>query len=232
VNIMGSIRRMAAPILWKISRKTGGRYATVPKPGPHAIEKCLTLAYVIRDALKIAENAREVRMLLNRGIVKVDGHVRKDVGFPVGLMDIVSIGDSVWRVLPGKRGFELKPVSAAESGTKLLKVVNKTHVRGRMQLNLHDGRNMLVDKDIYKTSDVLVYDLAQRVVKSVVQFKRGTLVLIAEGKNRGKIGRVEDIAIIRGPQPNRVIIKSEGETIETLKDFAFAIGQDKPVIAL
>lgn len=224
------IKRKAAPRLWKFARNTKKRFAIAPLPGPHPMEKCLTLGYILRDMLGFAETAKEARIILNRGIVKVDGKVRKDIGFPIGLMDVLAIGDKTWRVLPGGAGLELKP--AADEQVKLLKVVNKCHVNGKTQINFHDGRNMLVDKDIYKTSDVVVYDLASKAVKGVVQFKRGTLVMIAEGKNRGKMGRVEDIIVLRSPQPNRIIIKSEKETIETLKNFAFAIGQDKPVIAL
>lgn len=170
--------------------------------------------------------------MLNRGIVKVDGIMRKDIGFPLGLMDVLTIGDDSWRVLPGKNELELKPVSGTESALKLLKVVNKTHVSGKTQINFHDGRNMLVDRDVYKTSDVVMYDSVSKAVKGAVQFKRGTLVLITEGKERGKVGRVENIIVLRGCQPNRVVIKSEKETVETLKDFAFAIGQDKPLISL
>ena len=228
---MVSVRRISAPALWRISRKTGGRYSFSPRAGPHAKDKCMTLGHCLRDVLHVVANAREARWLANSRVVKVDGRVRNDISFPLGLMDVLTIKDSSWRVLPGKRGFELKSITNSESSTKLLKVVNKTHVKGKTQINFHDGRNMLVDKDIYKTSDVLVYDFSQKAVKNVIQFKRGTLVLIAEGKNRGKLGRVEDIRIIRGAQPNRVIVKAEKETIETLKDFAFAVGQDKPVIS-
>ncbi|MEM7813385.1 MAG: 30S ribosomal protein S4e [Candidatus Aenigmatarchaeota archaeon] len=226
------IKRMASPKLWKIVRKAKARYAIVPRPGPHAKSACLPLGHILRDVLGIAENAREARSLLNNRAVKIDGRVRKDMGFPVGLMDVLAVGDKYWRVLPCKRGLELKPISEAESRIKLLKVVGKTNVRGKTQLNFHDGRNMLVDKDVYRTSDVVVYDLVDSTIKGHVQFKRGTLVLIADGINRGKMGRVEDIIVLRRSQPNRVVIRHDKETTETLKAFAFAIGQDKPLITL
>ena len=226
------IRRMSSPKLWKFARKTKARYAIAPKPGPHAKDACLPLGYILRDMLGIVETAREARSLLNCKLVKVDGRVRKDIGFPVGLMDVLTIGDKHWRVLPGGRGLDLKPIDAAESKLKLLKVIGKTHVKGKTQVNFHDGRNMLVNRDVYKTSDVALYDVVENAVKGHVQFKRGTLVLIADGVNRGKVGRVEDIVVLRSPQPNRIVVKCDKESIETLKKFAFAIGQDKPLIAL
>jgi len=226
------VKRISAPKLWQFARKTKMRYAIAPKPGPHPKNKCLPLGYVLRDIFAIAETVREARGLLNSGIVKVDGIVRKDIGFPLGLMDVLTIGDQSWRILPGKHELELKSVKPDESSLKLLKVINKSHIGGKVQLNFHDGRNMLVDRDVYKTSDVVIYDSKSKTIKGSVQFKRGALVLITEGKERGKIGRVEDIIVLRGCQPNRVVVKSEKETIETLKNFAFAIGQDKPLISL
>ena len=226
------IKRLAAPKLWKFKRKTKMRFAIAPRPGPHPKNACLPLGHIMRDLLGIAETNREVRSILNRKLVKVDGIIRKDSSFPLGLMDVLTIGDTHWRIVPGKSGLDMKPITAAESLLKPLKVVNKRHVNGKTQINLHDGRNMLVDKDVYRTSDVILYDLAGKSVKSVVQFKRGALILIAEGKNRGKVGRVEDIISVRGLQPSRVIVKSDKETLETLKDFVFAIGQDKPMVEL
>jgi len=39
---------------------------------------------------------------------------------------------------------------------KLCRIQNKTIVKGKkVQLNLHDGKNKLVEKDEYKTGDVL-----------------------------------------------------------------------------
>jgi small subunit ribosomal protein S4e len=226
------IKRIAAPRLWKFKRKTKMRYAIAPKPGPHPKDACLPLGHIIRDVLGIAETRSEVRSILNRNLVKVDGVIRKDAGFPLGLMDVLTIDDKHWRIVPGKSGFDVKPIAAAESSLKPLKVVNKRHVNGKTQINLHDGRNMLVDRDVYRTSDVILYDLVGKSVKAVVQFKRGALVLIVKGKNRGKVGRVEDIISVRGLQPSRVIVKSDKETLETLKDFVFAIGQDKPMVEL
>jgi len=226
------IRRIAAPKLWKLARKTKSRYIIAPKAGPHAKERCFTLGYILRDMLGVAGNAREALSILNSRIVKVDGCVRRDIGFPVGIMDVLTIGGDSWRLLPGKRELELKPISGAESNLKLLKIVNKTHVAGKTQLNFHDGRNMLVDKDVYKTADVVVYDIAERALKSSVQFKRGALVLVTKGDNCGKLGRVEDIVILRGSQPNRVVVKCDKEAIETLKAFVFAVGQDRPLITL
>jgi small subunit ribosomal protein S4e len=61
--------------------------------------------------------------------VKVDGKVRRDRGFPVGVMDVVSIvktGEN-FRVLYDVKGrFVLKSLKDEEAKFKLLKVTRKS----------------------------------------------------------------------------------------------------------
>lgn len=223
---------MAAPELMKLARKGRSRYTFAPSPGPHAADKCMTLGFVLRDILGVAANAREVRELMNSRMVKVDGIVRRDPGFPLGTMDILTVGNDSWRILPGRRGYYLQLLGREESSTKLLQVTGKTFVKGRLQLNFHDGRNMLVENDVYKTGDVVVFDVAEKKLKGHVQFKRGALGLVTDGKLRGTAGRVEDILLVRGITPNKVVLKADGRTVETLKDYIFVIGQEKPLVTL
>ena len=76
----------------------------------------------------------------------VDGVVRTDPRFPVGLMDIVEIPDmeKIYRILPKwKKGLVPQEVSKKESSFKLCRIENKTTIKnGNIQLNLHDGRNI------------------------------------------------------------------------------------------
>jgi small subunit ribosomal protein S4e len=229
---MARLKRIAAPKIWKFPRKTKLRYTFSPSPGPHAAGRCMTLGYLLRDVLGAAATAREVRELLGRKLVKVDGIVRKDPGYPAGLMDVLSIDHHSWRLLPSKRGFYLQPVKGAEASTKLLKVRDKTFVKGKLQLNFHDGRNMLVDKDVYKTGDVVVFDLGGKKAGEVLQFKRGALGIVTDGKLRGMLGKIEEIILVRGITPNKVVLKAGGRKIETLKDYIFVVGHEKPVVTL
>ena len=226
------IKRLAANPMWHFARRTTQRYALDPRPGPHPKSRCLPLGHILRDVLHIAENMAEAKQLLNSGKVKVDGAVRKGAAFPAGLMDIVSIDDSHWRILPDKRGLRLHPITEAEAKTKLLMVKNKTHVHGKAQINLHDGRNLLVDKDIYKTGDVLVWDLNAKKPVGHLQFKRGAIAILIGGQSRGLVGRIEDVIIKRGIEPNRVLLRFEKQNKETRRDYAFVVGQDKPVISI
>lgn len=61
--------------------------------------------------------------------VKVDGKVRRDRGFPVGVMDVVSIEKTgeKFRILYDVKGrFVLKALKEGEANYKLLKVTKKS----------------------------------------------------------------------------------------------------------
>jgi small subunit ribosomal protein S4e len=226
------IKRLAANKIWHLKRRTVERYAIDPKPGPHAKAECLPLGYILRDILRVAENMREVRSILNGRRVKVDNIVRIDAAFPTGLMDVVTLDNTHWRVLPYSRGLKLVSISGDDAKVKLLEVRNKTSVKGKIQLNFHDGGNLLVDKDVYKTGDVLTWSLAERKVVGHMKFKRGALGLVVGGKNRGTVGKIENIIIARGPYPNTVTLRVDKRILETKYDYVFIVGQEKPIVEL
>ena len=85
------LRRSVAPWWWPIPRKEGGVWTVRPNPGPHPLEKCLPLAIIVRDVLRYAKTLREARYVIGQGHIKVDGRVRRDYKYPVGLMDVIEI---------------------------------------------------------------------------------------------------------------------------------------------
>src|SRR5207249_6516218 len=122
-------------------------WAPRTKPGPHARERRLQLVIIVREYLGIANIAKEAIRIINAGKVKVDGVVRRDRRFPVGLMDIVQIEGvpQVYRALPKpNRGLVLSPAQDKEAAYKICKIVGKQNVPGgKLQYSLHDGRTLL-----------------------------------------------------------------------------------------
>ena len=124
------LKRLPAPRHWPIKRKEA-KFTTRVIPGPHPKEHCLTLAVLLREVLGFAENMREVKAILSKGEVKVDGEIRKDGRFPVGLMDVVEIVASGerFRLLPKLRGgLRLVNIDDAEAKFKLCRIETKTMV--------------------------------------------------------------------------------------------------------
>jgi small subunit ribosomal protein S4e len=135
--------------------------------------------------LKVCDTAREARHILNNRGVLVDGRVVTDAKFPVGLMDVLTLKETKahYRMLVNLRGrMSLVPIEAAEANWKLCRVEDKTTVRGgKTQLNLHDGRNILLPKDAYKTGATLRIQVPDQKVVEHYELGKGAPVLVTAG---------------------------------------------------
>jgi len=142
------LKRGAAPRSWTIPRK-GTKWVKRPAPGPHAQDSAIPILLVLRDVRKLVASAREARVLLRQGSVRVDGRVVKDLAWGVGLFDTISLDkplDEHFRVLRDRSGrLVLVPIPAKEATTKIGRVRFKHAVPGgKVEVTLHDGRNLLV----------------------------------------------------------------------------------------
>jgi small subunit ribosomal protein S4e len=204
-----------------------------PNPGPHSKMDSIPLGVVIRDILGYAKTSKEADIILRSGYVKVNGKIRKEKNFSTGLMDVIVIGDESFRILPTKKGLRLVKIDRKESNTRLLKIVGKTCLKKKkVQLNMHDGSNMLLDKDDYKTNNILVYDVEQKKIKDVLRLEKGCKALVTRGRNIGSIVTISDIIITRSSMKNQVIVDMSGKSFTLPVDCVFAIGKDSPIIRI
>ncbi len=222
---MSKLKRLAAPKFWPIKRKIN-KYVICPVPGPHSKKGCIPLGIILRDILHCGETLKEVKEILNKRIVKVSGKVRTSYRFPVGLMDTISVGNDNYRLLIGVHG--LCPKKANDTVIRLARVENKVILpKGKTQLNLHNGYNMLVDKDSFSVDDVLIIDDKTKSVKDVLKLKENSLALITGGNNAGSIGKITGIR----RQQNVILIDIGKEMpIPIPKKYVFVVGEDKPVV--
>jgi len=240
-----TLKRKPAPKIWPIHRKEFV-WTVKPVPGPHSLEKCLPLTIVLREILGFAKTRREAKIIASQGKVYVDGRVRREDKFPVGLMDVVSFPDidKHFRVLPSHKGLILHPISKEETTFKLCRIENKTTVKnGHIQLNLHDGSNVLIkvadpknpQEDVYETFDTVQLSLPDRQIIGHIKMKEKDFVLVTGGKNMGKYGRIVDIEEAKGKKRKDAIVTIEdekGNRSQTILDFVFAIGEEQPLISL
>ena len=57
--------------------------------------------------------------------------------------------------------------------------------------------------------------------------------MVTGGKHIGERGTIKDITITKSSMPNTVVIESKsGKTFQTLKDYVFVLGEEKPLITL
>lgn len=226
------IKRMAAPKSWAIPRKTS-HWVTKPRPGPHGTKESMPLLAVVRDMLKLCDNSREARFIIGGRGVAVDGKPVTDYKYPVGLMDVVTIiktKQSFRMLVDYKAKLQLVPIEDAEKGWKLSRIDNKTSVRkGKVQLNLHDGRCIIIPKDQYKTGDVLKIELPSQKVMKAYKLEKGSLALLVGGSHPGTIQTIENYRVRRGSASNLVTFK---EGFGTVKENVFVVGDRAPEIKL
>lgn len=234
---MGSrkhLKRYKAPKTWPIHPKED-TWTVKPAAGSHSIDDSLSLTLIIRDILGLADNSREAKRIINSGNVLIDGRVVKDYKFPVGLMDIIEIPKTgeVYRVLLDKKGrLQLKQIE--DNTSKLCKIVNKSTIKGgKTQLNLHDGKNVIVDEDTYSVGDVLVLSIPDNEILDSFSLEEDATILVTGGKHTGEIGSINEIIINESSNPNTITVENNyKDTFLTLKDYAFVIGTDAPSIDL
>jgi small subunit ribosomal protein S4e len=225
-------KRVTVPASWPISRKTNAWVAKT-SAGPHTSAESMPLVVIIRDLLKIVDNAREAKRVLNEGKVLVDGRVQKDFKLPVGIFDVISVPllDQQYRMLKDEKGMFY--LSLLESGVvrKLARIENKTVIKGKkQQLNLSDGSNKLAEGE-FKVGDSLVLSIPEKNVEDRIEFKVGNLAMVVGGKHSGQTGKIKEIITVKSSQSNRVIISGDKE-FETIEEYVYMIGKDQPVIKL
>ncbi|MCG2727716.1 MAG: 30S ribosomal protein S4e [Candidatus Methanoperedenaceae archaeon] len=223
-------KRVAAPTSWPITRKTH-HWVVGANAGSHSKETGIPLLVVVRDMLKLANNSREAKRIINEGTIFVDGKARSDYKYMVGLLDIVSIpsNNEYYRVLLDARN-RFKLYKEGANALKLCRINNKTIVKkGAVQLNLHDGSNILASND-YKTFDTVLLGHDRKIVKHI-PYKPGNLAMIVGGEHSGEIGKIKQIRKVRGSGTNMVAISNERE-FETIEDYVFVIGESTPEIGV
>uniref|UniRef100_A0A7C2VL91 Small ribosomal subunit protein eS4 n=1 Tax=Ignisphaera aggregans TaxID=334771 RepID=A0A7C2VL91_9CREN len=233
------LKRLASPEFWPILRKES-KWIVKPSPGPHPLNRSIPLLVLIRDVLRIVENSREAKRLIYDGEITVDGKVRRNYKFPVGIMDVVAIpkSDIYVRIVP----YIVKylwyiDIPREEVSLKLVRIENKVLVKGdKLQLNLNDGRNIVVDRADaarYKTLDSLLIEVPSQRIVEHIPLELNKLAIVIDGRNTGRIGRIVGIQERPGMKRRRFLITLEepgGHRFNTILDYVMVIGADRPLI--
>ncbi len=235
------LKREPAPGFWPINRKemTG---APRTRPGPHPRDNSLPLELIVRDILGHARTAREAIRIINTGKVKVDGVIRKDYRFPVGLMDVLQIEGTAdaFRLLPKPNvGLVPTPINQKEVGFKLCKITGKTSIAGgRTQVNLHDGRNVIIQPrdprqktgEEYGVGGTIQLGLPGQKVMGQVPFQNGAIGLVVDGRNQGFVGRIESITPGTHARQKSIRIETASGSFETPAAYVIPVGTNTPLI--
>lgn len=219
----------------KLPRKSSP-WVSKPQPGPHPAGLSIPLRLLVRDYLGLARTAREADHVIAEGVLKVDGKVRREPRYSAGFMDVVDVPSSnrSYRVLVDYRGrLTLSEVPGGESALKLCKVGRKQVLKGkRVQLTLHDGKNVVGDFGSFRPGDTVKITLPDWKVAERFPMEQGSLAYITGGKNTGKVGRIDQIRVMKGRQPNVVVLKAGDSVLEAPQRYVFVVGKEKPEITI
>lgn len=225
-------KRLSMPKAWNVERKIH-KWAAKASPGPHSRLESTPLLLVLRDMLKLANSSREVKKILHDGNVLVDGIVRRDHRFPVGVFDAITmpeIGLSYRVLLDAKQRLDLNQIS--DPDIKLCRIANKTIVKGgHVQLNLHDGSNIISDEYAYHTFDSILISVPDKKIIKHLIYKPGNLALIIGGAHSGELATIKEVRKTRSSMPNMVALQS-GYDFETIEDYVYVVGKSEPEIEM
>jgi small subunit ribosomal protein S4e len=141
--------------------------------------------------LKLAKDTREVKRMILRKQLKINGKPVKDKKESIKIFNILEADKTyVLSVLPTGR-FIFKEVK--EKKERLCKVLGKKILsKGTVQLNLHDGSNILTAEKI-GIGDSIYLSLDGKVSKTA-KLEKGKAAFIMSGKYSGLEGEIESVS--------------------------------------
>jgi len=228
------VKRIAAAKAIPITDKKARTWMLRPFPGPHPRKASMPIGVLLRDILKIAETAKEIKKALSAKLVLVDGKARSEEKFPCGMMDVISFpkADKYYRLVVDWKG-RIVPIEITKesASSKILKVVGKhTMTGGKLSATFHDGRNAVVDNHI-KVGDSVVVSLPDAKVKTHLKMHPGARCLVREGKHAGHIVKLKEMIMRRGGKPNEALVTGDDGEFITVAKYLFVVDDNFKVKA-
>lgn len=225
--VKNHLKRIAAPRTWPISRKSD-IFVMRPNAGKQ-FQLSLPIGFVLKEVIKVAETTKQVKALLTSGQVLLNGKKATSHQQPIGLFEVITLvaESKSFRVGISENGkLALIAVPETEKTQMLEKVTSKIFVNGgKMQLGFLSGHiHASEGKESYSVGDTVVMDAKN--VKSHLSFKKGMLAQFIGGKHIGKFGTIESI------EDQKIVVTMDGKPVETLKKYAFIVGDKSNAITI
>jgi small subunit ribosomal protein S4e len=216
-----------APKSWTIPRKAT-KWVIRPQSGAHPLERSLPIALLLKQ-LGCGKTGREVKKILNQKVVMIDGMIVKDPHCGTGFMDSIHIKPNINLrcTLDEKGRLQFIDIPATETNKKICRITGKRVLKGnKIQLNLSSGRNIIMEKNTYAIGDSVLVDVPSQKITGHYPLAKGSTAFMLSGKHTSVVGVIDDI------QGERLWFTKGKEKFETLKQFAFVVGKDKPVVKI
>jgi len=219
-------KTISIPNVINISRKNSF-WTVKTKAGPHNKQTSVPLGLIVRDYIGAVAKMKDAKKVLNSCEVKVNGVVRVDHQFPVGLFDVIAIDKQklYYRVMLDSKGRLVLNSLDKESKEKVSKVKNKIMTSKGIQVTMNDGRTFTGIKA--NVGDSVKISLPEGKAQETIEFKEGALALVTKGAHCSQIATIK--GIVEGTARRAKLVKlSAGEKeFETVFDNVIVIGKNK-----
>lgn len=178
------------PKSWPVPRK-GKRKRFVAIPS-HATGKGISILFLLRDVLKIADTRKEARYMTLNGMVKVNNQIRKDENFPVQVFDTLNLekANLNYRLEIVNKKFNLAEITKKEAETKIVKIAGKKVLgKDKIQMNLDDGQNILSEVK-FSVGDSVLLNTKNGKITKILPLKKGAKIEVIAGKHAGEKGEL------------------------------------------
>lgn len=235
-GIRKHLKRLHAPKSWRLD-KTGGKYAPMPTVGSHPRRESIPLSILLRRYLKVAPSMKELVYILGKKIILVNGIVRTDTTYPLGIMDVLTIQSTNehYRVMYDVfKKFVLHKIDAEESNIKVCKVIKKKICKKNVPyIYTADGYSFRYCDPKIKTNDSLIVDIKEMKVIGFLPYANDMKVFVKKGKNAGCAGTITSIEKHDAKVDFVHIVDSKGRSFATKVDNSIVIGdQEKIYVSL
>lgn len=177
---------------WPIPRK-GTKYVVRPRGN---LKREIPILIVLRDMLKITQDRKETKKVLNSKFILLNNKIIKDDRRGVGLFDVINIVPEkkyYQVILTKEKKFDIEPIKEDESKYKISKIIGKKTLKGKKeQLNLSDGNNF-VSNIKCRVNDSVLVNLKDKKIEKCLVLKEKAKVIIFSGKHFGERGFVENM---------------------------------------
>jgi len=200
------------------------------KAGAHKKENSVALGIVLRNFTSLARNMKEAKNILRASEVKVNGRVRKEYQFGVGLFDVISIEKQklFYRVLIDNKGRIILTEMKKDSNHKLSRVETKKATSKGIQITTNDGITLIGTNA--KVGDTLKINVPENKVEEVFAMEKGAVVYITKGTHCAEQGKVVEIIPGTASRDKLIKVEQEGKEYATTAKNIFIVGKDKVAI--
>lgn len=186
-----------------LKRQNIGKFWPVPRKGTkylalatHNQKESIPLVVVMRDILKLVKNKKELKTVLNEKQILINYKEIREVNYPVCLFDVISLKDAKknYRAnLSKNKKMIFDEISDKDAETKIYKIVGKKILsKGKMQINLMQGKNLISDEKA-SAGDSVILNLKDNKIVKIIPLEKEKTAFALKGKHAGSSGKIIDI---------------------------------------